>query len=208
MPREANRRPWKDDRPASRSRALACPTGDALLVALRRQPVGDGRGAAWIGHGRRSASRRSLVAEADAFVLAQVFIPGADDELLEHAPGVGSRRATRASSPRPCGVGRGARRGARRRGRCSSPGLGRYSTVTSTGPSGSRRVDELRVRPVAGRQQVVRGDRPERQPQRRRGRRARARRRRRGARRSARRSVRSTPNAALPSAPPPWKITR
>ena len=55
---------------------------------LRRQPVGDGGRAAWIGHGV-DLVEALLVAEADAFVLAQVFIPGADDELLEHAPGIG-----------------------------------------------------------------------------------------------------------------------
>jgi hypothetical protein len=52
------------------------------------QPVGDRRGPAWIGH-RPDLVEALLVAAADAFVLAEVFIPGADDELLEHAPGIG-----------------------------------------------------------------------------------------------------------------------
>jgi hypothetical protein len=49
--------------------------------------VGDGSGLAWIGHGV-DLVEALLVANADAFVLAQMFVPRANDVLLEDMPRV------------------------------------------------------------------------------------------------------------------------
>jgi len=122
-------------------------------VELWRQPVGDRRGLAWVSHGP-DLLEALLVAATDALVLAEVFIPGADDELLKdalrigrvapHAPTHGARAAAGIApcverinevslKPRPW------------------PVLDRHEHRSFSRPS----ADELRVRLVAGRQQVV-----------------------------------------------------
>ena len=70
--------------------------GWCVPVELGCQPVGDGGGLTCVGH-RLDLVEALLVADADAFVLAEVFFLGADDEPLEDAAGIG--RVASTSSP-------------------------------------------------------------------------------------------------------------
>ena len=94
--------------------------------------MGDGGGLTWVGH-RLDLVEALLVADADAFVLAEVFFPGADDALLEDAAGFG-RVVPHAPADRACAPS-GVAPGVERIDEVSlAPGLGQYSTVTCTGP--------------------------------------------------------------------------
>lgn len=124
--------------------------------------MGDGGGLTWVGH-RLDLVEALLVADADAFVLAEVLVPGADDELLEDAAGI-VRVAPHAPADRACAAS-GVAAGAKRFDEVSlesrpRPILDRHLHRAAS----RRRVDEVRGWPVAGRQQVVRRDRLEREP--------------------------------------------
>jgi hypothetical protein len=58
------------------------------VVRVGRQPVGDRRRPAWIGH-VSDLREPMLVPAADAFELAETLVPRADDELLEYASWIG-----------------------------------------------------------------------------------------------------------------------
>ena len=92
----------------------------SVSIHPARQPVSDRGGLARIGHGL-DLVEALLVADADALVLAEMLVPGADDELLEDVPGVG-RVAPHAPAHRACaapGVAPGV--AAPRRGRAHVP---------------------------------------------------------------------------------------
>ena len=120
----------------------------------RRQPVGDRRGLGWIGH-RDDLVEALLVSAADAFMLAEVFVPGADDELFKDAAGIGR------IAPHPPADGARASPGA-------APGVQGHDEVPLeprpgpvlnrdlNRPVGRRRTEKVRGRPVTCRQQVRR----------------------------------------------------
>src|SRR5437868_338931 len=143
-------RAGRGDRVSPAPRAAA---GGGVAVESRCEPVGDRRGL--VDHGFDLVEALSvvdadalLVVDAEAFVLAEVFIPGADDELLGNVRGIG-RVAPHAPADRACaapGV---------------APGVERVDEVSLEpwpGPIldrhlyrsvGRGRVDELRGWPVA-----------------------------------------------------------
>lgn len=119
---------------------------------LRGQPVGDSRGPAGVSHGP-DLLEALLVAATDALVLAEVFIPGADDELLKDAHRIG-RVAPHA--PAHGRAAAGVAPGVERINEVSLkprpwPVLDRHEHRSVSRPT----ADEVRVRPVAGRQQVA-----------------------------------------------------
>src|ERR1700691_240354 len=130
--------------------------GGGASTDLGCEPVGDGRRSVGVCHGL-DLLETFLVAAADAFVLAQVFIPGPDDELLEDAPGVGRV----APDPPAHRAGPPARTTSRVQGPnqvLHEPGPGPVFNRDLHRSVGARGADQRRARPVGGRQDVCRWD--------------------------------------------------
>ena len=112
--------------------------------------MGDRRGLIWVGHGP-DLVEAFLVAAADALVLAQVLIPGADDELLKNAPGVG--RVAPYAPTDGAGAASGETPGVQRRDQLLlKPGPGPVLKGHLHRPVSRCRVGDVRGGPVAGRQ--------------------------------------------------------
>ena len=147
-----------------------------------------------------------LVATADAFMLAEMFVPGADNELLKHASGIG-RVSPHAPTDRACAASRVAHAVQRFDEVLLEPWPRTVSSVTCTGPSVAAASTSWGAgqSPAGNSSAGGIGLNGSRSPAR-------------ATSTSPTAAARSapvspafcamTPNAALPSAPPPWKITR